>query len=69
MTGKLVRNVSAAMKCFKETWNLTEQNRESIRNASKVRMLINSLDAYDIIPHHEEYMNFKLMHYFRYLNS
>lgn len=58
MTGELGSNVSAAMagpeKYFEETCQLAGQNRGRNRNASKVSILINSLDAYDIIPHHEE---------------
>lgn len=58
MTGELVRNVSAAMagpeRYVEETCQSAEQNRGRNRNASKVFILINSLDAYDIIPHHEE---------------
>lgn len=57
MTGKLVRNVSAAVAgpetYLEETCQLAEQSRERSRNASKVSILINSLDAYDIIPYHE----------------
>lgn len=64
MTGELVRHVSLAVagpeKYFEETCQLAEQNRGRNGNASKVSMLINSLDAYDIIPHHEEWMHFTL---------